>query len=255
MMIALFRKCSLLVITLLWMAVLVGCGQYNSQRTSNLLQYLYPGSESPGAMETTDLPDVTLPLRVGLAFVPEGKTITTKGGARVEPLTEKFKIEMMRELRAQLAEYSAIAGVEDIPSTYLKIGGSFANLNQMRAMTGLDVIALLSYDQVQFTDRGLVSLLYWTGIGWWFVPGEKNDTNTMLDVAVYHVPSHKPLFRATGDSRIYGYSTPKNQSQNLRENSEEGFMEAMTILANDFKAKLDTLKRRLDQKASISFTP
>ena len=255
MMVTLFKKCSLLVITLLWMAVLVGCGQYSSQRTSNLLQYLYPGSEAPLAMETTDIPNVTLPLRVGLAFVPEGKTITTKGGAAVEPLTEKFKIEMMRELSAQLHEYATIAEVEDIPSTYLKVGGSFTNLNQMRTMTGLDVIALLSYDQVQFTDRGIPSLLYWTGIGWWFVPGEKNDTNTMLDVAVYHVPSHKPLLRATGDSRIYGYSTPKNQSQNLRENSEEGFMEAMKMLANDFKVKLDILKRRLDQNASSNPRP
>ena len=53
----------------------------------------------------------------------------------------------MRELTAQLRQYSIFAAIEEIPSTYLKIGGSFANLDQIHAMTGVDVIGLVSYDQ------------------------------------------------------------------------------------------------------------
>jgi len=190
-----------------------------------------------------------LPITLGIAFVPESRTITNGGDSKIEPLTEKFKMEMMRELTAQLRQYSFFAGIEEIPSTYLKIGGSFANLDQIHTMTGVDVIGLVSYDQVQFTDRGLVSLLYWTGFGWYFMPGEKNDTNTMMDAALYHIPTRKPLLRATGQSGVYHYSTPMNQSQNLRDDSENGFKDAVNMLAATFKEQLDLLKPKLVQAA------
>ena len=235
---------------------LSGCGHYTTQRTSNVLAYLHPG-ETQSAEVSKDiskisLPNIPIPITLGIAFVPESRTITSGGDTKIEPLTEKFKMEMMRELTAQLRQYSIFAGIEEIPSTYLKVGGSFANIDQIRAMTGVDVIGLVSYDQVQFTDRGLVSLLYWTGIGWYFVPGEKNDTNTMIDAALYHIPTRKPLLRATAQSGVYHYSTPMNQSQNLRDDSENGFKEALHMLAADFKKQLDLLKSTLGKGAAAS---
>jgi rhombotail lipoprotein len=235
---------------------LSGCGHYTTQRTSNLLTYLHPGEtqtvEASKDIARTSLPNIPVPIRLGIAFVPESRTITSGGNIKIEPLTEKFKMEMMRELTAQLRQYSTFAGIEEIPSTYLKVGGSFANLDQIHTMTGVDVIGLVSYDQVQFTDRGLVSLLYWTGIGWYFVPGEKNDTNTMMDAALYHIPTRKPLLRATGQSGVYRYSTPMNQSQNLRDDSEHGFKDAVHMLAATFKEQLDLLKPKLVQAAAGS---
>jgi rhombotail lipoprotein len=233
---------------------LSGCGHYTTQRTSNVLTYLYPGDTQPGevakAISKTSLANTPRPITLGIAFVPESRTITSGGDTKIEPLTEKFKMEMMRELTAQLRQYSVFAGVEEIPSTYLKVGVGFANLDQIHTMTGVDVIGLVSYDQVQFTDRGLFSLLYWTGIGWYFVPGEKNDTNTMIDAALYHIPTQKPLLRATGQSRVYHYSTPMNQSQNLRDDSENGFKEALHMLAANFKEQLDLVKSKLAQGAA-----
>jgi rhombotail lipoprotein len=86
------------------------------------------------------------------------------------------------------------------------------------------------------------------------VPGEKNDTNTMMDAALYHVPTRKPLLRATGQSGVYRYSTPMNQSQNLRENSENGFKEALHMLAENFKEQLDMLKPRAVQGSTASLS-
>jgi rhombotail lipoprotein len=229
---------------------LSGCGHYTTQRTSNILSYLYPGETQPVEISKTAVSDIPFPIRLGIAFVPESRTITGGREAKVEPLTEKLKMEMMRELSSQLPQYSYIAGIEEIPSTYLKIGGTFANLEQIQTMTGVNVIGLVSYDQVQFTDRGLVSLLYWTGIGWYFVPGEKNDTNTMMDVALYHIPTRKPLLRATGQSGVYHYSTPMNQSQNLRDDSEKGFKDALHMLAANFKEQLGLLKPKVVQGAA-----
>ena len=235
---------------------LSGCGHYTTQRTSNLLTYLNPGetqsAEVSRDISKTSLPHIPVPITLGIAFVPESRTVTGRGDSKIEPLTEKVKMEMMRELTAQLRQYSFFAEIEEIPSTYLKVGGSFANLDQIHTMTGVDVIGLVSYDQVQFTDRGLVSLLYWTGIGWYFVPGEKNDTNTMIDAALYHLPTRKPVLRATGQSGVYHYSTPMNQSQNLRDDSEQGFKEALHMLAANFKEQLDLLKPKLIQAAAGS---
>ena len=230
---------------------LSGCGHYTTQRTSNILTYLYPGETQPVEISNTALPNTPLPMKLGIAFVPESRT-SSGGDAKIEPLTEKHKMEMMHGLSVALRQYSYIAGVEEIPSTSLKVGGSFANLEQIRTMTGVDVIGLVSYDQIQFTDRGLVSLLYWTGVGWYFVPGEKNDTNTMMDAALYHIPTRKPLLRATGQSGVYRYSTPMNQSQNLRDDSEIGFKAAVHMLAATFKEQLDLLKPKLVQAAAGS---
>lgn len=41
----------------------------------------------------------------------------------------------------------------------------------------MDVVALVSRDQVQFTDQGLLSLTHWTLVGAYIVPGERNDTH------------------------------------------------------------------------------
>jgi rhombotail lipoprotein len=233
---------------------LSGCEHYTTQRTSNSLTYLNPGETQPvevsKAIAKTSLANIPVPITLGIAFVPESRTITGGRDIKIEPLTEKVKMEMMQELTAQLRQYSIFAGVEEIPSTYLKIGGGFANLDQIHTMTGVDVIGLVSYDQVQFTDRGFVSLLYWTGIGWYFMPGEKNDTNTMMDAAMYHIPTRKPLLRATGQSGVYHYSTPMNQSQNLRDDSENGFKEALHMLAANFKEQLDLLKPKFVQGAA-----
>jgi rhombotail lipoprotein len=242
----------LLGAVILGIVPLSGCGHYTTQRTSNVLTYLYPGETKPVEMPNTSLPNIPLPMKLGIAFVPESRTISSGSDAKIEPLTEKYKMELMHELNSQLRQYSYIAGIEEIPSTYLKVGGGFENLNQIRTMTGVDVVGLVSYDQVQFTDRGLVSLLYWTGIGWYFVPGEKNDTNTMMDIALYHVPTRKPLLRATGQSGVYHYSTPMNQSQNLRDDSENGFKEALHMLGGNFKEQLDILKPRLLQGSASS---
>ena len=247
------KRLAVLGAIILGIVPLSGCGHYTTQRTSNILTYLYPGETQPVEISNTALPNTPLPMKLGIAFVPESRT-SSGGDAKIEPLTEKHKMEMMHELSSKLRQYPYIAGVEEIPSTYLKVGGSFANLDQIRTMTGVDVIGLVSYDQVQFTDRGLVSLLYWTGIGWYFVPGEKNDTNTMMDAALYYVPTRKPLLRATGQGGVYRYSTPMNQSQNLREDSENGFKEALHMLAENFKEQLDMLKPNVVRGSAASLS-
>lgn len=109
-----------------------------------------------------------------------------------------------------------MSNIAVIPSDYLTRGGSFTNLNQIKNMYDIDVIALVSYDQVQFTNSDFLSLSYWTLVGAYVVSGDKNDTNTMIDTAVFDIDSRSMLFRAPGTSNVKGRSTPIELKQELR---------------------------------------
>jgi rhombotail lipoprotein len=186
-------------------------------------------------------------MKVAIAFVPDLGSERGRGfwqrvlpGASNKPtgmiLTEKQKVDLMQEVSKHFRKYPYIGPIEVIPSAYLTPRGSFANLDQIRTMYGVDAVALLAYDQVQFTDEGAASFLYWTIVGAYVVPGEKNTTQTMMDAVIYDIKSRKMLFRSPGVSQIKGSATPVNLSEELRLNSEKGFHEA----ANDLIKNLDT---------------
>jgi rhombotail lipoprotein len=243
--------CVLLIVSCL----LAGCsfGHLSYQQTSQLIEYLYPKDaqkDAPKEQIASADPKLSLPLKVGLIFVPATKKEMNTSGYwhsgrsahELEPLTEKSKTGLMEDLSVKLRKDPVFKSVEIIPSTYVSPSGSFTNLDQVRTMTALDVIALLSYDQVQFSDEGIFTLLYWTWIGWYIVPGERNETNTMMDAAFYHIPSRKLLFRAVGKSEIRGRSTPLYLIRNLRQDSEEGFGEATQKLLVNLQEQVQLFK-------------
>ena len=97
---------------------------------------------------------------------------------------------------------------------------------------------LLSYDQSQFQDTGAWSITYWTIIGAYIVQGEKNDTHTLMDAALFLIPSRKMLFRASGINHIKNSATPINLSEQAREDSLTGFRQASMDVAKNLQKKL-----------------
>jgi rhombotail lipoprotein len=160
-------------------------------------------------------------------------------------LTETEKTRLLERLADHFRRHEFVGDIEVIPSVYLTPNGSFANLDQIRTMHGIDVIALVSYDQVQFTDEGILSLTYWTIVGAYVVAGEKNDTSTMLDTAVYDIQSRKMLFRAPGVSNIKGRATPVNLSEELRADSLEGFELATDDMISNLDFELTNFRDRV----------
>ena len=238
-----------------------GCMPKSTHYASSTVQYLYPNTKEH--METPTIPVLSLPLRVGIAFVPEtsdasvqspwwrvpahdSQTSKAKYSA-FHSLDEKKKMDLMKKISAEFKEYPYVKSIEMIPSPYLSPGGSFANLDQVRTMYGVDVMVLLSYDQVQHTDEGLLSLSYWTVVGVYVFKGEKNDTSTMLDAAVFGIPSRKMLFRAPGLSHIKGSATPVNLNEQLRVDSQKGFDEAAVVLVANLKEQLDLFKEKVKE--------
>lgn len=165
------------------------------------------------------------------------------GGA----LTEAHKANLLEKVADNFRGRDFVSEIEVIPSAYLTAGGGFANLEQIKTMYGVDVVALVSYDQVQFTDEGLLSLTYWTLVGAYVVSGEKNDTSTMLDTAVYDIQSRKMLFRAPGTSNVKGRSTPVNLSEELRRDSMKSFEEATSNMIVNLNVQLEKFKEKIKQ--------
>ncbi|MDN3652745.1 rhombotarget lipoprotein [Thalassotalea ponticola] len=236
------------LLLLVAVGALSACASKQTRHKSSVVDYLYPTSAEM-AVEPT-IPTLTLPLKVGIAFVPE--QVSQYRGANMWSgvagggmLTEAEKSNLLEKVADNFRQYDFVSAIEVIPSAYLTPKGSFQNLEQIKTMYGTDVIALVSYDQVQFTDEGLLSLTYWTLVGAYVISGEKNDTSTMLDTAVYDIRSKALLFRAPGTSNIKGRSTPVNLSEELRSDSREGFEQAAQVMTQNLDNQLAKFKETL----------
>lgn len=222
--------------------LLQSCQFIQSYRNSSVVDFLYPDKREP--IEEQRIPELKLPLRVGVAFTP---TTNYQYGGDVIGLSEQEKQALMAEVSKDFKEYEFVKSIELIPSAYLKPQGGFANVDQLQRMFNIDVIALLSYDQTRFQKEGASSIAYWTLIGAYFVPAEKNDTHTLLDAAVYDIPSRSLLFRAPGVSTIKSRSTIIATAEQAREDSVEGFKEASTDLVTNLKEQLRLFQEKAKQ--------
>ena len=225
-----------------------GCEVWHSptsHRANSLYNYLY--ANEANHQDAPAIPVLSLPLRVGIAFVPMDHP--KNAGNYYSPdegrFSETEKMDLMKQISADFRSYPFVKSIELIPTAYLTPRGGFANLDQIRTMYRVDVMALLSYDQVQFTDQGFLSLTYLTIVGSFVIQGDKNDTQTMLDGAVYDIASRKLLFRAPGLSKVNGSSTPVNLSEQLRLDSAAGFKTAASNLVTNLKVQLDDFRDRV----------
>lgn len=240
------RPLTVLVATACLVLAIGGCSAFAPRERHNstsVVDFLYPDKNQ--VAETPGIPVLSLPLRVGIAFVPPARY-----GAYHAPevLTETQKMELMQQVADHFKKYPYVKDIELIPSAYLRPKGGFANLDQLRRLYGIDVIALVSYDQVQFTDEGLLSLTYWTIVGAYVFRGEKNDTHTMLDTVVYDIASRKMLFRAPGTNHVKGHATLVNLSEQLRVDSAASLKAATKDMIVNLDQQLvafkDKIKRR-----------
>lgn len=229
---------------------ITGCGTLFSgsgaseRRVSSLMQYLYPGSSE--RVDKPATPVLTLPLRVGVAFVPDENT---SGGNynRPSPLSEQEKVKLLNQVSAEFRKYPFVKSIEVIPSAYLQTRGGFENVDQLRSMFGVDVITLVSYDQIQFSGENKWSLAYITIVGAYFFPGQEHQTRTMVDAVVYDIPSRKLLFRAPGLSVVNEGATPVMAKQELRSDSSRGFQEASTNLITNLEQELAAFCTRIKE--------
>lgn len=226
-------------------SLLAGCASWNQnanqKQTGSMVEYLFPNN-SNASMKPEASTTLRLPLRVGLAFVPSSNWSR-------DALPEAERMRMLGRVRDAFASQTFIAGIETIPTNYLAPKGGFANLEQAARMFNVDVVVLLSYDQVQFADNNMFSLLYWTIVGAYVVQGDRYDISTMLDAAVFDVQSRKLLFRAPGVSQVKGSATLNNFSEQARNARLEGYAKALDALIPELDRQLVDFKTRVKSGA------
>lgn len=212
------------------------CATVPARVRSNALEFLYPkGAEAAPPGDVT----LTIPVRVGVAFAPPAASWSDR-------FTTNQKQALTQRVVGAFAGKAGIAGVEAIPPGFLTPSGGFDDLDRLRSAFGIDLIALISYDQMQFSETGVSSWAYWTIVGLYTVKGEKNETRTFMDAVVYDIRSRALLFNASGQSSIGGKATPVDSARVLRETSEQGF-EAAT---DDLIANLDTALQAFQAQAA-----
>ena len=69
----------------------------------------------------------------------------------------------------------------------------------------------------------------------------------MVDAAVYDIKSRKMLFRAPGISHVKGKATPVNLSEELREDSLEGFKVASEGLVKNLAEQLELFREKVKE--------
>lgn len=221
--------------------------QHRHHESSSVVQFLYPNKDLPFIQP--QIPTLRLPLRVGIAFLPSSGA----GGmyAVQANFTEQHKAELLRKVAAQFKALPFVQSIEIIPATYLRPGGGFENLDQLRAMLGVDVIALLGYDQTQNSRDTEASIAYLTIVGAYIVPAQRNSTNTLMEAVVYDIPSRSLLFRAPGTSSMINNATLFRSAHELSKDSASGIEQAAGQMTTALAQEIELFKVRAREEPGI----
>lgn len=215
-----------------------GCAALQSVKqqgvASSLVDYLYPDGQVPPDL-IDEKPVLNLPLRIGLAFVPSNS----------REISDKQKSELLEKIRAQFEQYDFIEQIVVIPDNYLSHRKGFTTVEQVARLYGVDIVALVSYDQVVFSRQNAGSLLYLTIVGAYAVPGDEQRVDTFVDTAVFDVRTRKLLFRAPGVDTQKDVSRLITVDAERIRISQESMAKAVTHMSANLDSELHRFKERV----------
>ncbi len=223
--------------------------QFNRGVSSNLVSYLYPKGQNI-SHKNDQLPILSVPLRVGIAFIPESKH------AYNFTLTEVEKQQLLNKVADRFRSDPAVKHIEIIPEIYLKQGKGFITIEQVSQMYNVDVMALVSYDQVEINEKNKGSLAYWTIVGAALVNGESTEFQTFVDTAVFDVETRKLLFRAPGVDSISRKHTAYGFEKSNRKMRINSFYSASKIMTENLSKELELfrVKARKGDGAKLKYS-
>jgi len=238
-----------IISTILITFLLTGCmtTQYERGVSSNLVNYLYPKGQLK-SHKNDQLPVLEMPLRVGIALVPESRSDSRFS------LTEVEKLNLLESVAVRFKADKSISHIEVIPELYLKQGRGFITIEQIAGMYDIDVIALVSYDQVAINELNNLSLAYWTIVGAYIIPGESTEFQTFVDTAVFDINTRKMLFRAPGVHSDSRYHTAVGFEKKNREMRIESFDVAANKMIDNLTVELSKFKKRVKEEGIAKVT-
>ncbi|MDH5500484.1 MAG: rhombotarget lipoprotein, partial [Gammaproteobacteria bacterium] len=212
--------------------------------SSSLVDYLYPKGEVPPE-PTESIPRLSLPLRVGIAFVPARN-------ASDAAISEATKTDLLGNVKTAFMDRDYIAHIEVIPDTYLRSSKVFEGMQQVARLYGVDVMALVSYDQVSVSEDRKSSFLYWTIVGAYVIKGTGNEVQTFVDTAVFDVATRKLLFRAPGTDQFQSNSTAVESAETIRRGRNTSFTAAVDDMTGNLLGELDRFELRLKEEPQLA---
>lgn len=234
------------LVLLLVVGTLAGCasmeGNTKQRQVASMLAFLFPGKDSPAV--SSEVAVIKVPFRIGVAFVPDS-------GNAAFRLAETERLRLAGRVRDAFTNYPFVQAIEAVPSLYLEPGGGFDNLDRVAQLLRLDVIALISYDQVQFSGANRLSFLYWTGIGAYLVEGDNYDVMTAVETAVFDVKSRRLLMRASGTSTVKGEATWIGFAERSRTARTESFEKSVAQMIEQLAREVQGFRERAPKDPSI----
>jgi rhombotail lipoprotein len=237
------RKAKLMTIASLSLA-LGGCAwmdgyrDHSAQTSTPLVDFLYTDGKVP---EQDAQPELHLPIRVGVSFLPsDGDPWKSQPGA-----IDREKV--LTAVREHFKSLPYVSEIVIVPDYYLHKGkgDGLAQIEQLSRLYHIDLFALVSYDQIQNSFQNDRALAYWTIVGAYFVRGDRNETHTLLDMAVIDPKSRALVMRAGGTSALGGNVTAVDAEHHSAAQSKRGFELATGQLIANFSRELTDFEQRV----------
>lgn len=215
--------------------------------SSSLVSFLYPNGSSPPVQNA--VPELPVPLRIGLAFLPSQTSI---GGAQLDAAQKQ---ELLERIRQKFSDRKFVSEIVIIPDYYLTTSRGFAGLEGVQRLYNVDLMALVSYDQVTYTDDNKWSLGYLTIVGAYMVKGSTNDTTTLVDLAVVDPRTRSLVLRAGGTDTHHQNSTLIDVHRDARLASAESFDAATNQMILHFDGALTAFSTEVHEgRANVHVT-
>ena len=218
--------------------------QRHAQNSTSLVEFLYPNGAAPPAQDAQ--PQLHLPLRVGLAFLP------SRGAAAIDGLDAAHKEALLEQIRQRFISRKFVADIVLIPDYYLQGRRGFEGLEGVQHLYNIDLMALVSYDQVAHEDGNDWSLGYVTIVGAYFLKGTRHDVSTLVDLAVVDPATHSLVLRAGGFDNRHGNVALIDEPRRLREAAADGFTAATRQMIDHFDTALTAFEADVHEgKANV----
>ncbi|VAW70727.1 hypothetical protein MNBD_GAMMA12-3781 [hydrothermal vent metagenome] len=222
-------------------------GNHKARSSSSLVGYIYPNGETPAGL-ATKIPKLTVPVKIGIAFVPE------QNGSGV--ISERVKDQLLRKVRSAFKHHAVVQEIRLLPVNALRSGGGFRELRQVAQRHNIDLVALVSHNQVRAVRHNALSVSYLTIIGAIILPGNSHQVSTLISTAVFDINSGKLLFHAAGKDRVRRQTSAFALAEKNTMISRHSIAKAtgdMIASLNTELSKFRTRIRRGSQEADIKY--
>ncbi len=227
----------LVLLSLMW-----SCTESRSRSTrTSVMDYLYPADGDAPQPDAAGA-RLQLPLRIGIAFVPPASRKNREWGSELGGLEQD---RLLGVVEHAFAGREWVERIDVIPTLYLSPGGGFDELEQIGRLYDIDVIALVSVDQIQHDEPSFASVLYLTVVGSFVIPAQHVGTATLIDAAVFDVRTRRFLLRAPGRDLAARRATQIGADRAQRLAGEQSLTAAMADLTTNLQPAIDGLAEKV----------